>query len=175
MLKNRKEMIRRLLFVNDLRNGAEVGVATGRFSKFMFDTIPGLSLICVDDWANSKFAHTYEIAKETLKGCNAKLIKKTSVEAAKEVENGSLDFVYIDANHEYNHVVDDIASWYPKVRSGGVVCGDDYYLTHAGNTGVIRAVQEFCRENGIEFYITDWDFEQEIEDDRQPNWYFIKP
>ena len=54
------------------------------------------------------------------------LIRKSSLDAASDFEDGSLDFVYIDANHAFEYVVADIAAWTPKVRDGGVVSGHDY-------------------------------------------------
>jgi len=63
-----------------------------------------------------------------------------SAEAAKLFEDESLDFVFIDAAHDYESVKKDIATWYPKVKTDGLLGGHDY-----GNripTGVDRAVQE---------------------------------
>lgn len=177
-MKNRLELAK-LLAGEGKRFGAEIGVATGRYSLILLNLNRELELECVDDWANSKFAPTYEIAKNALMpyivGERVTIHHLTSVKAAQGIEDDSLDFVYIDANHEYNHVKDDLASWIPKVKSGGIVAGDDYYLTKAGNLGVIRAVNEYCDAHGIELHTTLWDLTQEVEDDQQPNWWFIKP
>ena len=54
-----------------------------------------------------------------------KPIKMTSLEAAKLYPNGSLDFVLLDASHEYQDVLNDIAAWYPKLKITGVLGGDD--------------------------------------------------
>lgn len=52
------------------------------------------------------------------------------------------DVVYIDADHGYRAVRDDIATWYPRIAPGGALCGHDYYAaTHW--PGVKRAVDEF--------------------------------
>lgn len=174
-MKNRIELIR--LFANlGFIKGAEIGVASGRFSELMLKTIPGLKLICVDDYSHPKFAHFYDEANTGLAKYypQVKLIRKTSMEAIKLVHDEFLDFVYIDADHEYTHVRDDIREWTKKVRIGGVVSGDDYYLTRHGNYGVIRAVNEYCDANGYILHTTNWDLTQEVEDDQQPNWYFIK-
>jgi len=53
-------------------------------------------------------------------------IKKYSNEAVNDFQDKSLDFVYIDANHEYKHVVEDIKLWLPKVKVGGTISGHDY-------------------------------------------------
>ena len=67
-------------------------------------------------------------------------IKGISWEAAKLYSDNSLDFVFIDAGHEYDSVIKDIKSWYPKVKTGGVIAGHDYTQP---TCGVKRAVDEF--------------------------------
>jgi predicted O-methyltransferase YrrM len=57
-------------------------------------------------------------------------IKKTSVEAAKEFEDSSLDAVYIDAEHDPISVRSDVNAWKNKVKKGGILCGHDFYLPH---------------------------------------------
>ena len=53
-------------------------------------------------------------------------IKMKSVDAAKLYDDGSLDLVFIDAGHEFDHVVADIKAWLPKVRPYGFIAGHDY-------------------------------------------------
>lgn len=53
-------------------------------------------------------------------------IRTTSIEASKLYENESLDFVFIDAAHDYESIKSDIEHWYPKVKRGGYIAGDDY-------------------------------------------------
>jgi predicted O-methyltransferase YrrM len=69
-----------------------------------------------------------------------------SVEMAKRVEDGSLDFVFIDADHRYEFVVEDIKAWFPKVRSGGTLCGHDYGDPRF--PGVEKAVKEYFHTYG---------------------------
>lgn len=66
-------------------------------------------------------------------------VKLPSVEAAALYEDGSLDFVFIDAAHEYEFVKADIEAWLPKVKKGGFICGHDY---GGDANGVARAVSE---------------------------------
>lgn len=63
--------------------------------------------------------------------------RMTSMEASKLYADHSLDFVFIDASHEYEDVLDDIRHWLPKVKPGGMLGGDDYNWP-----GVNRAVKE---------------------------------
>ena len=58
---------------------------------------------------------------------------------SKNYDNNYFDIVYIDASHEYEFVIEDINHWIPKVKQGGVICGDDYVQ---GWSGVIKAVDE---------------------------------
>jgi hypothetical protein len=57
---------------------------------------------------------------------NIDIIVDFSVEAAKQFEDGYFDFVYIDADHSYKGVTEDLEAWYPKVRKGGMIAGHDY-------------------------------------------------
>lgn len=55
---------------------------------------------------------------------------KLSTEAAKEIPDQSLDFVYIDARHDYCGALEDIENYWPKLHPGGIMAGDDY-ITNA--------------------------------------------
>jgi predicted O-methyltransferase YrrM/glycosyltransferase involved in cell wall biosynthesis len=55
-------------------------------------------------------------------------IKSTSIEALSMFDDESIDFIFIDGAHDYKSVLDDITYWYPKIKPGGLICGDDYTL-----------------------------------------------
>ena len=62
-----------------------------------------------------------------------------SMAAATRLANTKVDSVFIDANHDYDQVINDIDSWLPLIKPGGVICGHDYYpACH----GVMDAVNE---------------------------------
>ena len=67
------------------------------------------------------------------------VVTQPSLGAAAWVAPGSLDLVFLDGDHTYDAVKEDIAAWLPKVRRGGVLAGHDYSL-HC--FGVIQAVHE---------------------------------
>ena len=71
-----------------------------------------------------------------------KPIRSPSVEAASRFEDNTLDFVFIDASHEYEDVKNDINAWLPKVKNGGILAGHDYYLGDDYFPGVKKAVDE---------------------------------
>jgi hypothetical protein len=70
---------------------------------------------------------------------NINPIRKPSLEAVKDFEDGSLDFVYIDAAHEYEDVKADIIAWLPKLKPTGMIAGHDY---NTDAPGVKQAVDE---------------------------------
>ena len=163
--------------------GAEVGVCYGIYSELLYTAIPDLELIAVDNWDNAetrhrerKHTHSVEAqARERLAPYKPMIIKRNSTEAAKLIADGCLDFVYIDAAHDYANVKADIEAWAEKVRPGGIVSGDDYYEFPSGDGEVIPAVDEYVAKHGLELHTTDWDPDNPARDERQPNWYFVKP
>lgn len=72
-------------------------------------------------------------------------IKLPSLLAVNLYGDVSLDFVFIDASHDYDSVKADIKVWLPKIKDGGLLAGHDY-----GSPGVSRAVNEaFNIESGL--------------------------
>lgn len=172
-LKNRVDLPK-MFAEQGFKKGAEVGVFTGYFSEVMFKNIPELKLICVDIWGTGKYKRAEEECLARLAPYNARIIKKHSVEAAKEVPDESLDFVYIDAAHDYENVKLDINAWAPKVRVGGIIAGDDFYDFPSGKGGVMRAATEYTSHHHYDLKITNWDIDNPIRDDRQPSFWFVK-
>lgn len=131
--------------------GAEIGVLYGDTSAYLLQELPDLTLYSVDpylpyDEPERTEAHMarYEAdARQKLSryGSRSIMMRATSVDAAPVVTDLSLDFVFIDAQHTYEAVREDIATWFPKVRPGGFITGHDYRWD-----GVHRAVNEFARE-----------------------------
>lgn len=140
---------------------AEVGAWRGALSRMIIGTKPEKFYII--DPHNTEFneigdyictmgdgkKHTQEeldkIADDLL-GLPATYYRMTSVQAAEMIEDGSLDFVFIDAIHDYEHVREDILTWVPKIRKGGMISGDDYRIgskyMKARFPGVKKAVDE---------------------------------
>jgi hypothetical protein len=49
------------------------------------------------------------------------------MDAVKDFKDESLDFAFIDGNHSFEYVINDIAEWSKKVRVGGIISGHDYW------------------------------------------------
>jgi len=134
------------------RVGAEIGAGGGVFSEMICQTIPGVKLYAIDAWVpydgyvdfqnEAYLEDDYKRTVEKLKPFDATIIRKFSMDAVKQFEDGSLDFVYIDANHEAPYVEDDIRAWSKKVRPGGMVSGHDYANMHQA---VIEAVDKYAQ------------------------------
>lgn len=165
----------------DIRIGAEVGVEQGRYSECLLRKIPELKLFCIDCWETykgyreekaHKYPGYYKKALEKLGpyGERAVMIKKYSMEAVKEFEDESLDFVYIDANHDFQNATNDIAEWSKKVKKGGIIAGHDFWRGDVKyeRIDVKDVVQAWTYANGIKvWFITQ-------EGDRCPSWFWIK-
>lgn len=115
--------------------GAEVGVASGDFSEVIAKS--GLYLYAVDSWPETpRYEAEYQKTVDRLKPYDAKVIRKTSMEAYRDFRGACLDFVYIDANHAFPFVAEDVFWWSKRVKSGGCIAGHDYwyYKTNSKNT-----------------------------------------
>ena len=108
----------------------------------------------IADGYNSDTVLSY-LAERLKKRKNIEHIRKTSAEASKMFNDDSLDVVYIDGDHEYESVKEDILLWLPKVKSGGLICGHDYN-EHPQHAGVIRAVQEILGQYDKHYYDSSW-------------------
>ena len=80
----------------------------------------------------------YMKACDVLRDMNPIISK--SVEGAKLYEDESLDFVNIDANHDYEYIYEDVIAWYPKVKIGKIIAGHDIQFD-----GVSKALNELLR------------------------------
>jgi hypothetical protein len=99
-------------------------------------------------------AEALALAHEKLDQYNARFIKAPSFEGGKLVEDNSLDFVYIDDNHEFDYVLLSLIAWVPKVKRGGIIAGHDYYRFRGA--GVVDAVDAYTRAHQIhEWFICD--------------------
>ncbi|MCL4360893.1 class I SAM-dependent methyltransferase [Candidatus Dependentiae bacterium] len=157
----------------NLKIGCEIGVAYGFQSKFFLENSSIVKLYSIDpyqhfgdydDFMNfpQHYFDTlfYRVQKRlSIFDQRSVLLRKKSVEASSMFEDQSLDFVYIDANHSYKAVTEDLVAWVPKIRPGGLVSGDDYRVFPS----TAKAVDEFVTKNNIKLHTF------------KNKWWFIKP
>jgi hypothetical protein len=154
-MKWRWQVISELL--RNPRRGAELGVFSGSFTEQILKANPKLTLYAVDTWivrppsdrvgfesyaARGDFSEIRETFNKRTRRFSdrLKVLQMDTVAAANEVADGSLDFVFIDAEHTYEAVGADIDAWRPKVKPGGIISGHDY--GHERFPGVKQAVDE---------------------------------
>jgi hypothetical protein len=193
--KNRIDLLGKLKEISPNGRGVEIGVFKGQFSKEILSRWNG-TLYMVDVWRplgeeyedasnHSSHINAYAETMESINGLEDRgiMIRANSKSAADIFPDESLDFIYIDANHAYDFVVEDIKLWFPKLKKGGIFSGHDYidmdwysdtvyapngkdkyiYLNseegpvYAGIFGVNPAVDEFCKENNYNLEVTgEW-------------------
>ena len=128
--------------------GAEVGVQFGKNADVLLRKLPDLHLLLVDNYDDEAVIHANYSTKEVADHAFYRLDKykgriqwlvMPSVEAAKSVDDKSLDYAFIDAEHTYKAVKQDVEAWLPKVKTGGLLIGHDYTRRFKG---VKQAVQE---------------------------------
>lgn len=172
-----RDDLAKLFFELGYTVGAEIGVFRGDYSEILLSENRNLLLYCIDPWEpfeDNRSARNLEkhfgVTKERLAKFNARIVRKTSAEALNDFQDELLDFVYIDAIHDYKNTYHDIAKWSRKVRVGGIVSGHDYAPSDRKRGkiyGVIPAVDNYVKENNINLFITK-------EVDSNPSFYWMK-
>jgi hypothetical protein len=149
---------------------AEIGVMHGGYSKEVLSRWRGRRYYMVDLWSrqdptiyrektsdvdyDSKYLECTRIAAQDRR---IVMIRDYSTQAAKEIPDASLDFVWIDANHAYDAVKADMDAWWPKMRAGALFAGHDYYnVTEWPHyCEVKRAVDDWMADHRVEFCVTE--------------------
>ena len=137
-LQNKGELSKDITFV-------EIGADLCKNAQNIMQHIDLKKLILVDPYIDDDERYKFAKNKVNFFSC-MRLIRQTSKEAVKGFKDDSIDVVYIDGNHEYDYVKEDIDIWYPKVKKGGVIGGHDF-RGHA--LGVILAVTDYVNENNL--------------------------
>ena len=144
--------------------GVEVGVHLGNHCGRILNNFKIKKITLIDPWTSYEGDADYFLSQEFQDKCydtvvkkfgndeRVKILKSTSIEANKSFINSSLDFVYIDGNHQYSSVIEDLNIWYPKVKYRGIIAGDDYKYKFPG---VIRAVNEFANLHNLNIELLD--------------------
>jgi hypothetical protein len=155
--------------------GAEVGVKQGHNARELFRKVPNLKLLLVDPWvkyrgnSNERMERIYQGCLRLLRNRNVVYMRKSSIEAAKEIPDLSLDFVYIDGMHNFDGIMTDLIHWSPKVKKDGIISGHDYM--HWSYLGIIKAVDAYTYAHNIHnYYITG----SLLDTDEFPSFFWVK-
>jgi hypothetical protein len=136
----------------------EIGVDSGVFAETIAAEDPK-TLVLVDPWKHQdysvypksdtgnvddlEFERRFKLVKSKFDADpRVTICRGFSVQAAKMFGAEELDFIYIDAIHTKEAVLEDMTAWWPKVKQGGWMCGHDYSFPE-----VADAVNEFAKKN----------------------------
>jgi SAM-dependent methyltransferase len=158
------------------KNGVEVGVWKGHYTKVLCEA--GMSMCGIDIWEGYEGYKDFEqhgleeaekSAKNRLKDYDCTLVKGWSMDVVKKIKDDSLDFVFIDGNHDFRHVTEDIDEWKKKVRPGGIVAGHDFFRSRRGKNDM--HVREVVPAYAYAYKINPWFV---LRGDKCPSWFYIK-
>lgn len=169
-LKTRNDLpivLNRLGLVGD---GAEIGVFEFEFADHILSHWKGRRLWCVDPWVKQSpkewrgelsrrddWPHLWQRALTRAKmSARIALLRCYSHEAAPQIDDASLDFVYLDGNHSLRHVLQDLDLWWPKVKAGGIFGGHDY-VNDGGPPHYLEvkpALDDWVLLRGLTFFVT---------------------
>ena len=139
--------------------GCEVGVQLGRFSKQILEIVNPRILYLVDHWTSNMDGVRGRVRRERQRHFlweamgrlvewiargQARPICAWSEKAATLLPDQHLDWVYIDAQHTYRRLTEDLTAWFPKVKIGGTIAGHDY-----NQDGLVKAVADFTVRKSV--------------------------
>jgi len=158
----------------------EIGTYYGASAKVILKTLNVKKYIVVDpfiayqnyksDAANKLMIRGDEMFKKTKKEleplCNNLLFLRgfsNNKKYLKKIKKNSLDLIFVDGNHEYDYVLEDLRNYFPKLKKGGILIGDDFnsrskkndflnkMSTKKKSKGVYEAAVDYSKEKKISF------------------------
>lgn len=183
-LASRKEIVK-VAQAENMTTGAELGVQVGEFASWNLQHWPSNQrYYMIDVWAPQENYNdlanveidqhnaNYERAIAATNAWKSKrdVKRMLTTDAAQQIANESVDFIYVDARHDYCGVKEDLENYWSKVRPGGIMAGHDFYtaneqpdpnqdwslcLDGSRHEGAVRgAVEEFFRSKNVRVYRT---------------------
>lgn len=172
----RYKTLHKLLKKRPHKFGCEIGVNQGTTTAYLLNNMSGIErYYAVDPWEHyemydgKKFAGTVkgkktwmQVIKKFLTDTHSYrdricIMRMLSTEAIKFFDDDYLDWVYIDANHKYKYIKENLELWTPKVKVGGLITGHDYgnKKEKRRDWGITKAVNEFVEKNNFDLKLGD--------------------
>lgn len=152
---------------------AEIGVYKGSFSAKILEVVRPLRLHLIDPWKYERAPDYRESwyggekggSQENMDAIYQSVLRRfgpwiqsgavqvhraASSDAATAMPDDYFDWIYVDGNHRYEFVKEDLEAYFPKVKAGGYLAGDDYGEGGWWEGGVKRAVDEFASTSRAE-------------------------
>jgi predicted O-methyltransferase YrrM len=167
---DKEKVIGNLIRDNNVKVVVELGSLLGKSTRFIAKCLPdGGKIYAVDHWLGNIEHHEPNVPKrqpiyskmDTLYErflsniIHEKLwdkvipVRATTLEAVFLI-NEQPDLVFVDASHEYDEVFRDLEAWYPRIKKGGILCGDDWIW---GETKPVqRAVKHFANKHNLQCF-----------------------
>lgn len=156
------DIIRKIIRQSRVKRYCEIGVYCGENVNAVINTCPTLKeVVLVDAYNKIKGSQWFYKEDYILKNAKAiahrlldkdkrvRWLEQESVIASSKFKDNYFDMVFIDADHKYEKIKQDILSWYPKIKKGGIISGHDYTIN---KFGVAKAVNELFDEKNIVLY-----------------------
>jgi hypothetical protein len=144
---------------------AEIGVHLGEFSQRILDIVIPTRLHLIDPWKyeigerysrakygggrgkgqeemNRRYEHVVQMFRASVESGQVVIHREASEQASSRFPDGYFDWIYVDGNHLYEFVKEDLRLFAPKVKDGGFITGDDYESSGWWEGGVKKAVDE---------------------------------
>lgn len=150
--------------------GAELGVRRGDFTEYLCKSNPNLHMIAVDLWGthnvineNHEHERNFKLSMEKFEPYKDRItvIRKLTSEAAHDVTNNSLDFVFIDATHTEQALLQDIKDWLPKINKDGIISGHDYHV-HWDNGNMKKCIDRVFPKKIVDEWTCWYSFVKDI-------------
>jgi SAM-dependent methyltransferase len=153
----------------------EIGVWKGGFSKKILDAVKPKELHLIDPWefmpkykkrwyggkvarSQSEMNAMYSNVRKKFMNDNITIHRSTSDKVVMSFKDNYFDFVYIDGDHSYEAVLKDLKDYFPKLKKGGILAGDDFYWGITEGLPVRKAVKEFCNTSNIRYKLIGTQF-----------------
>ena len=138
--------------------GCFMGKSTSCMAYLIKESGKNIDFYAIDNWEGSEEhqehysdKNLWEIFEQNMVKYNLteyiKPIKMNSIDASKLFPDESIDFLHLDASHDYENVMKDLKAWFPKIKKGGVISGDDFDIK--AWAGVVHAVADFFEGNEV--------------------------
>lgn len=156
----------RLSLLDKINEGdvcAEIGVLKGDYSH-LISLQPISKLYLIDPWVSivdlphrwhaapqeEMDAHKNRVINRFSDNDKVEIVEKYSADAVSDFENGYFNWLYLDANHSYDFVKEDLNNWWAKLKPNGFICGNAYIDNSIARNvldfGIIPAVDDFLEE-----------------------------
>ena len=121
----------------------------------LYDNTPyGKGSVMSQEMMDKKYTNVQNRFKVEIQKNKLDVHRGFSEDILSRFNDSYFDWAYIDGNHLYEFVKKDLILCIKKVKTGGIIAGDDYYEGGWCDGGVKKAVDEFINMNSLKLIET---------------------